>query len=285
MPPPRRPGDGWLAARRTPRPLAFAHRGGAAHWPENTLTAFRGGVEAGVDALETDLHMSRDGVLVLAHDATVDRTTNGKGEIAKLDYSELRHLDAGYRFRTEDRSFPFRGLGLRMPRFAELAELDGDFVINVEIKSDDPRIPEALCDAISHHALVQRIIVAGEDGKRLNRFRAVANRRFGGRGRRGVVATSASRAEVYKSLAAASAGIERPWRPKFDALQVPPRSGRLSVVTPRLLRWAHALDIQVHVWTIDYSNEMDALLRLGVDGLMSDHPDRLMKTLERWGLD
>jgi glycerophosphoryl diester phosphodiesterase len=86
-------------------------------------------------------------------------------------------------------------------------------------------------------------------------------------------------------LAAASAGIERPWRPKFDALQVPPRSGRLSVVTPRLLRWAHALDIQVHVWTIDDSNEMDALLRLGVDGLMSDHPDRLMKALERRGLD
>ena len=120
------------------RPLAFAHRGGSLLWPENTLLAFEGALKAGCRYLETDLHTTRDGVIMVFHDPKLDRTTNGTGLLKRLSLRELKRLDAGYHFTLDGKTFPYRGKGLTIPTFEELLELDAGARFNVEIKQSDP---------------------------------------------------------------------------------------------------------------------------------------------------
>ena len=130
------------------RPLAFAHRGGATAWPENTLLAFRGAWDAGCDVIETDLHLTRDGALVTIHDERVDRTTNGQGRVAESTLKELRQLDAAYWYSEDGQSFPLRGQGISIPTFDEAIAFAPDVHLNVELKGRNPTIAEALWQAI-----------------------------------------------------------------------------------------------------------------------------------------
>jgi glycerophosphoryl diester phosphodiesterase len=257
----------------------FAHRGGAALWPENTLAAFRGGLAAGCSWIETDIHMTRDGHIVTFHDATLERTTNGRGRIADLTLAELRRLDAGYRFSPDGRSFPFRGQGLTVPTLAEVVELtgvDGEQVrLNLEIKQARPSIAAALWRFIEARGLHDRLLVAGEDVDRIREFRNLA---------RGQVASSAGKREVFGFWLAARLGASD-WLPiEYDALQVPIRFSGLEVVTPEFVDAAHRRGVQVHVWTVDSATEMAWLLDVGVDGIMTDQPARLVELVRARGL-
>ncbi len=250
-----------------PLPLTFAHRGGAGMWPENTLEAFRGAIELGCSHLETDLRVSRDGELVLFHDARLERTTNGSGEVGAYSLAELKRLDAGYRFSPDGVSFPWRGRGLTIPTFAELCAAAPAVRFNVEIKERGPfELPRALLAFIERHGLAERIVVAAERHELVRDFRRLSA---------GRIATSASRNECLTFWFASRLGVTRLLRLPYQALQIPVRAGRLTVPTPRLLDAAHRAGLMVHVWTIDDPAEMRRLLDLGVDGLMSDHPDRL----------
>jgi glycerophosphoryl diester phosphodiesterase len=254
------------------RPIGFAHRGGSALWPENTLEAFRGALGLGISHLETDVHCTRDGELVVFHDARLDRTTDGHGYLRNFTLAELRRLDAGYRMTPDGLSFPFRGKGLRIPTFAELCELDPEVRINVELKAEGADLPREMWRFIEERGLHDRILVAAAKHSLVREFRAVS---------RGRVATSASAREVVRFWAAARVGITRRLRTDYAALQVPVAQGPLTVVTPRFVTAAHDRGLHVHVWTIDDPAEMRRLAALGVDGLMSDRPDLLAATCAR----
>ena len=253
----------------------FAHRGGAALWPENTLEAFRGGLAAGCQWIETDIHMTRDGHIVTFHDATLERTTNGRGRIADLTLAELRRLDAGYRFSPDGRSFPFRGQGLTVPTLAEVLALDPVARVNLEIKQARPSMAAALWRFVEDHGVHDRLLVAGEDADVVREFRNLA---------RGRVATSAGKREVFGFWLAARAGVADFLPIEYDALQVPIRFSALEVVTPGFVDAAHRRGLQVHVWTIDAIEEMRWLVDVGVDGIMTDQPARLVELIRERGL-
>ena len=259
---------------QSPRPLAFAHRGGSKLWPENTMVAFQGAVDLGCPYVETDLHATRDGVLVTIHDETLDRTTDGSGPVSALTLEELKRFDAGYRFSPDGGgAFPFRGKGATVPTLAEVAETFPDVRLNVEVKrSGAPLIDAvgALVALIEERALHDRILVASFDDRVIREFR----RRMGDR-----VATSSATWEAVRFWLASRVGLTRWLRCPYDALQVPPRQGRLTVADRRFVRAAHRRGLQVHVWTVDEPGEMHRLLDLEVDGLMSDRPDILQEVL------
>jgi glycerophosphoryl diester phosphodiesterase len=253
------------------RPLFFAHRGGSLLAPENTLVAFERGLSYGADALELDVHMTRDGELVVFHDVTLDRTTDGTGPIAAHTLEELRRFDAGYRFTPDGgQTHPFRGQGVTIPTLAEVFARFPATRINVEIKQSTPGRERRLWELIQEHQVEDRVMVGSFVDAALARFRALT----GGR-----VATSAGSREVRNFLVAALCRTTRLLRPAYDALQVPDTYGRIRVVSRTSVEAAHRLGLEVHVWTVNDRATMEQLLHLGVDGLMSDRPDILAEAL------
>jgi len=236
------------------------------------MVAFQGAVQLGCRYLETDLRTTRDGVMVTIHDETVDRISDGSGPVRALTLAELKRLDAGYRFSPDGgRTFPFRGKGVTVPALAEVTQAFPDIRLNLDMKQKEPPMLEALVTFIEEQGAHDRILVGSFHDRILKEFR----RRTDGR-----VATSAASWEARLFWLASRLGLTRFLRPPYDALQVPPRQGPLPVVDRRFLQAAHRLGIQVHVWTVDESEEMRRLLNLRVDGLMSDRPNLLLDVLK-----
>lgn len=248
----------------------FAHRGGAALWPENTLESFRGGLAAGCQWIETDIHMTRDGQIVTFHDHDLRRTTNGRGMVWDHTLAELRRLDAGYNFSPDGRSYPFRGKGITIPTLAELVELDPSARINLEIKQARPSLAATLWRFIEAQGLHDRLLVASEDVELVREFRNLA---------RGTVATSAGKREIFSFWLAARMGVSGLLPIEYDALQVPISFRGLEIVTPAFVEAAHRRGLQVHVWTIDSLEQMRWLIDVGVDGIMTDYPARLVELI------
>lgn len=248
--------------------LCFAHRGGSLMWPENTLEAFSGALDLGCSHLESDVHRTRDGHLVLFHDSRVERTTNGSGLIRDFTLSELKQLDVGYRF-YQDGRYPFRGKGLTIPTLEEALERFPGVRLNLELKQREPDIVRPMWQLIERRGLHDQLLIAASFDPLVQDFREVS---------RGQVATSAGTRESLRFLIAARLGLWRWEEPPYDALQLPLKVGVLPVVTRHLVDVAHRQGIQVHVWTIDEGEEMRALWRLGVDGIMSDRPDLLVNS-------
>ena len=194
-------------------PIAFAHRGGAARWPENTLVAFEGAIALGFRYLETDLHLTRDGVIVCLHDDTLERTTDGRGRVADLTLEELRRVDAGYRFSPDGRTFPFRGQGITVPTLEETLALHPDVRLNVEIKQRQPPMERALWDAIDRLDAADRLLVAAEHDALVHRFRAVHPQR--------AMPTSPGVRGVLRFWLGVRTRLGRLDRYPFQALQVP----------------------------------------------------------------
>ncbi|MBW2242505.1 MAG: glycerophosphodiester phosphodiesterase [Deltaproteobacteria bacterium] len=251
-----------------PRPLLFGHRGASGERPENTLPAFERAVHQGVAALETDVHLTRDGEVVIFHDALLERTTNGEGPIAELSLAELRELDAGYRFTADGgQSFPFRGEGIRVPTLREAFEAFPDLRINVELKGRGDELIAATLDLVAPRCELTLLAAAEDDT--MGALRAAVEKR-------GIEpALGASAGDVLGFVRAALGEGPRPPGPM--ALQIPARFGEHALVTPELLRFAQGEGVHVHVWTINDEAEMRRLLALGVDGLMSDFPARLVR--------
>lgn len=255
-----------------PLPIAIGHRGSSGEAPENTLPAFARALEQGAAVLETDVHATRDGVVVVYHDGRVDRTTDGEGAIAELDFADLRRLDAGYDFSPDGgRSFPWRGRGLRIATLAEAFEACPGARFNVELKSEAPALVDGTLEAIRAAGRAERtLLTAGED-------RAMARLRRRLRETGLATAVGASAGDVVAFVQAAAAGVAPP--PEPMALQIPTRFAGRPLVTRELVEFAHDHDVQVHVWTVNEPAEMHALLDLGVDGLVTDFPARLCGVL------
>jgi glycerophosphoryl diester phosphodiesterase len=246
--------------------LNIAHRGGSALAPENTLTAFAHGIDAGADGIELDLQTTRDGELVVCHDSTVDRTTDGSGAIARYILTELRHLDAGYRFtRDNGKTYPFRGAGIVIPTLREALERFPSIRINIGLKLAQPRREHQLWAILQEYHAVERVLIGSiyPSAKRLRQLTG------------GQLATSATPGEVFAFFAHPS----RVKKPAYDALQIPARLSTLRILTPKTIAAAHRLGIEIHVWTVNNKVEMRHLLDMGVDAIMTDHPDVLNSVL------
>jgi glycerophosphoryl diester phosphodiesterase len=252
---------------RAPRRLVFAHRGGGALAPENTLAAFDHGLRLGADGLELDVHLSRDGVVVVHHDRVLERTTNLRGAVAEFTAGELARADAGYHFRRGD-SFPFRGLGIGVPMLAQVLARYPDVPIIIELKVNNVALAAATIAVVGRAGAVDRVCL-GSFGMRVLR----AARRL-----EPAIATSAAREEVRWAL-------YRSWcrwpvsRVAYAGYQVPEQAGSTRVVSPRFVDAAHRLGLGVQVWTVDKENDARRLLDWGVDGLITDRPDVIVPVL------
>ncbi len=243
--------------------IAMAHRGGALHpeipGAENTLHAFRHAVALGYRYLETDVHATSDGVLLAFHDDALDRVTDTRGLLSRLTADEVKVARIGGEH--------------AVPTMAELLEEFPDCRFNIDIKSAAAVQP--LADLLERTGSADRVCIGSFSQRRIDAFR----RATGGR-----VATSAAPLEVGLFMALPSAGAaRRATRGRVSALQVPHRRGALPIVTRSLVRRAHAAGVHVHVWTVDEPDEMDELLDLGVDGLITDRTDVLKQVLTRRG--
>ena len=250
-----------------PGPLAIAHRGGAGDAPENTLPAFEGAIRMGYRYLETDAHVTRDGVVVAFHDARLDRVTDRSGAIAELTVADVEAADAGYVFSPDGgRTFPYRGRGVRIPRLEELLVRWPEECINIDPKSDACVAP--LVDLIERLHAWDRLCIGSFSDRRLRQIRA----RSGGR-----ACTSMGPRAV--AVARVVAGKGRMPRQGADCVQVPLRQGPIPIVTPSFLRAAHRAGLPVHVWTVNDEQVMRDLLDLEVDGIMTDKPRLLREVL------
>jgi glycerophosphoryl diester phosphodiesterase len=263
-----RPGAPYLAGA----PLLIAHRGGSGLAPENTLTAFRQALEWWrADVLELDVRPTRDGEVVVFHDPTLERTTDGQGGVSIWSLAALRTLDAGCRFTPDGgASFPYRGRGVTIPTLAEVLEAFPDARVNVEIK--DGRAQERVWEVVRDARAAHRVLIAAE--RRRNRTRFA--------GYPGAVSASAEDLwafYLHHRLRSVALHV-----PRVDAFQMPERHGSRQVLGPRFVAEAHALNLAVHVWTVDDEADMRRLLDWGVDGVITDRPDRLVRVLhERTG--
>jgi len=251
----------------------IAHRGGRQLRPGNTMIAFRNAVEIGVDALELDVHGTRDGTLVVIHDDTVDRTTNGTGAVSDLTLSEIRALDAGYNWSSDADAddHPYRGTGVTIPTLEEVLAAFPDTPMVMEIKQADPPIAETLGLMLREHGRARNTIVASFHREALEEFRRAFPE----------FATSGAESEIRRFFVLNKLFLGRSFRPAMDAFQVPEQLGNLKVITRRFVRVARSRGIAVHVWTVNEAEDMERMLSAGVDGIISDRPDRLLELLGR----
>lgn len=249
-----------------PRPIVIGHRGCAGEAPENTLASFARGLACGAGILESDVHLTRDGVPVLCHDPDVARTTDGDGPIGTHSLSELQKFDAGYRFERAG-NHPARGTGLRIPTLAEALAEFPDARFNLELKALDPLLVDHVLDVIADAGAAPRTLLTAESGDVMENLHAQLDARAL------PTARGASAADVLGFVRSALDGVAPD--PRSMALQVPADFAGAPLVTKDFVVHAHRHGIQVHVWTINDVNEMHRLLDLGVDGLVTDLPGRL----------
>lgn len=246
----------------------YAHRGGSGLRPENTIAAFDNGLALGADGLELDVHLSRDGVVVVHHDATLERTTNGRGRVSDQTADELARLDAGFHFRSADGAYPFRGQGLGVPRLTDVLTRYRDAALIIEFKVNDPELARRTLDAVRAADAVQRVAFGSFGARVLRAARGLEPR----------IPTGASREEarwaLYRSRVRWPLGD-----PAYRELQVPERSGAMTIVSPRFVAHARRAGIPVKVWTVDKAEDMRRLASWGVAAIITDRPDVAVRVL------
>lgn len=236
-------------------PLAIAHRGGIEAAPENTMAAFAAATSLGYRHLETDVHLTADGVLIAFHDDQLDRVTNKQGKISDLTWEQVRQAKI-------DGSDA-------IPTLAELLESFPTSFFNIDAKSD--AAVDSLANTLHHHNAVGRVCIAAFSHKRLDRLRKLLGEDQ---------CTAASPKEVAQLMAAAH--IRSPSRPgmcSYHCVQVPVKQNGIPLLTKSFVRAVHDRNCQVHAWTINERSEMHGLLDLGVDGIITDFPTELRSVL------
>jgi glycerophosphoryl diester phosphodiesterase len=233
------------------RPLVFAHRGGSKLGPENTIVAFDRGLAAGADGIELDVHLSRDGVVVVHHDDLLDRTTRGRGLVNARTAQELAGFD--------------------VPTLREVLARYPETPIIVELKEPGPALAEAVVDLVRQARAHERVCLGSFSVAALRAARAMAPE----------IATSAGRFEVRVALYRSWLAIS-PGRVPYQAFQVPETSGTTRVVSPPFAALAHKAGLAVQVWTVDEPADIRRLLDWGVDGIISDRPDVAVEVVKTW---
>ncbi|MEJ2511464.1 MAG: glycerophosphodiester phosphodiesterase [Anaerolineales bacterium] len=224
-------------------PLVIAHAGSELY-PTDTMYALEKYAAMGVDILEMDVHMTADGEIVLIHDDTLDRTTDGTGDVRQMTLAEIQAYDAGYYWTKDDQTYPFRGMGITVPTLRQVFETFPEFAMIIEIKQDTPSMAAPLCDLIRQYNMqvedeVRDFVIRG--------FLLMA----------GTIT------------------------PQYQALQVPESRDGIPIVTRLFLWFAHNRNVQVHIWTINEAEDMQRFIDKGLDGIMTDRTDTLLEILGR----
>jgi len=251
------------------RVSVIAHRGGSALRPENTFLAFDHAVSLGVDALECDVQLARDGEVMIIHDPTLERTTNGVGAVGDHSAAELARVDAGAKFGA-DRGWPFRGQGVSIPTLRIFLKRYSEIPLVVEIKGDVPEVADRTLALIRKAGAEDRVIIAGFSHTVLTHVRRVAPH----------LPTSASQPEVRSALIRSYAWL-KPRRTGYSVLQVPLRFRGRQVLTRRYVRAARRAGVPVHSWIVDRPEDLDTVIRWGVTGIISDRPDLALEAARR----
>lgn len=260
------------------RPLMLAHQGGEALAPTNTLAAFALADQiGGSDFLDIDIHLTSDGHIVGIHDATVDRTTNGRGRVDAYTLEELQKLDAGYTFQDSQGNYSYRGKGVSIPALEEIFRIYSEkYHLHFEIKDTYPKsgpsqIEEKLWTLIQKYQMEKRVIVASFQQKIVTRFSRLAH---------GQVIMGAGQAEIALFVLTHKFWMPGFYRRKSHVLEIPTASSGFNLKDRRLIKGAHRLGMEVYYWTIDDKAEMKELLDMGADGLFTNRPDLLKELLE-----
>jgi glycerophosphoryl diester phosphodiesterase len=278
--------------------LNIAHQGGEIEAPSNTMHALRTSLDKGVDVLEIDVHATKDGEVVVIHDATVDRTTNGTGRVDAMTLEQLQRLDAAHWFvpgtgtvrGRPEADYALRGIAtgqrpapkgtrredFRIPTLREVLEAFPDTLVNIEIKATAPETPayeEEVARLLAEFGRTDDAIVVSFLDHALERFKLLAP----------FVDTATGTGQAAAFWASAQGPLPGAPNPRYKALQVPPSLG-VTVVTKDFVARAHANGLAVHVWTINDRAEMERLIDLGVDGVMTDRPTLLEAVLRERGV-
>lgn len=240
----------------------YAHRGASAERPENTLPAFQRALEVGVDALELDVHLTRDKVLIVSHDDTAQRMTGAPLAWRDLDLVDAQRLDAGWGFVAKDGTRPFAGQGINVPTFETVLREFPHVHLNIDLKGDDS--VHAMLEMLRKHDAQQRVTLASFNTQTL-----VSIRRAGFTGETGL-----AQAEVA-TLFTVPALIWRQLPFTGSAAQVPLHVGPLRFDRAPFIAKCHSLGLRVDFWTIDDVSDATRLLELGADGIMTNDPAAL----------
>jgi glycerophosphoryl diester phosphodiesterase len=259
------------AVFQSTRPLVFAHRGGARLAPENTIAALDNGMRLGSDGFEMDVQLSADGIPVVIHDHTLERTTDRSGPVSALTADELARVDAGFHFQI-DGAHPFRGQGIGVPRLDEVLARYPDARIIIEMKGGQPELARAVGVSIKKAGAIDRICVGSFYQGSIDAIRAAHPE----------VTTSASQEEARWTLH--RSWVRWPWtkQRKWVAFQLPEKAGWMRVISPAFLRHVHREGHKVQAWVVNERNDIRRLLDWGVDGIISDRPDIAIATRDEW---
>jgi len=249
-------------------PRAFGHRGSAGTHPENTFESFAAAAAIGIEYFELDIHMTRDGEVVVSHDEHLERTCGRAGVIREMTYAELAAADAGRMFTLDGARFPFRDQGIRVPRLAEVLAVFPKLRMVIEVKQIAPSVVAPMLGVIDRAGMRRSVLVASEHQQPLDEVRKLAAE----------IPTNFSYLESGGFLQA-MASRDASYRPPGDAIQFPREYESWQLVTPESVEFAHRIGLEVHVWTVNEEAEMRELLDMGVDGLISDYPRRLLDVI------
>ena len=258
------------------KPRLIGHRGAAGEAPENTLASFKRALADGAEFVELDVRASSDGHVVVIHDSTVERTTDGHGRVKHLTLAELKALDAGYRFTADGgTTHPYRGRAIKIPTLAELFEAFPEIRAIIELKQANPSIVSGVIDIVCRAGKERQALLVSEDNDIMAELRAELRRR------RLPVATGFCHGEVEAFMEWLAEGRGDAYRPPGQSMQLPVEYAGMTLVSPETLAAARAVGVEMFVWTVDDPAEMKRLLSLGVDGIITNHPARLRAVLAR----
>lgn len=256
--------------------LVIAHRGGLAHAPEGTLEAFRYADEMGVDILEFDVHITSDNQLVVIHDSSVDRTTDGSGRVNDMTLEEVQSLDAGYHFQDENGEYTYRNQGVYIPTVDEVFEEFGHTRHLIELKaSNDPDryedLIQGMWELIEKHGLHENVLIASFDHAINLRFNEVSN---------GTVAIGAGEQEARQFVTYHKAFANLLYSPTAHALQLPMEQEGFNMADWKLIRGANNRGMAIYYWTINDEQTMRELININAHGIMTDNPKLLIEVLK-----
>lgn len=262
----------------TGRPLVIAHRGASGSHPENTLPAFLRAIALGSDLIELDLRMTKDGHVVVIHDASVDRTTNGKGLVAELTLAQIKALDAGFSFTPDGgKTFPFKGLGITVPTLEEVLLALPEQLLMLEVKVGTTRMVRQVVATLRRLKALERVSIElfSIKTKMAKLMRSLEPN----------LITGHTRAELVKFIAMAKLGLGWRFRRRGFAIEMPPRRNRLAVSSKRTLKAAARRGIPMFIWTVNHEKDMRRFLDWGAAGLFTDHPEVLRRLVDTGAWD
>lgn len=263
------------------RPIVLAHRGGSRLAPEHTMIAFEKAHSLGVDGFEIDIRLTKDEEIVVFHDESVDRTSDGTGSIKDYTLQELKQLNFGYHFEDLDGQFPYKEEKVEIVSLRELFEAFPNLYINIDIKDhpdtyEGSLMPSKLWRLIEEFEAQNRIVITSFYSEQVDRFNLYAQNQ---------VALGAGENDVRKAFTAFTSQFGHLYHPKVDVFQIPVKHGMVSLDSPRFIAFLAKLNIPVHYWTIDDEDTMKSLVENGAKGIITDRPDIAVSVLQSLGED